>query len=78
MRPKRNVTITLDEHLLKKAKIRAVEADFSLSEWIANVLAEAITGEDALQKRRKQALKLLDNPHALGGKALTRNETHDR
>ena len=74
----RNITLRLDEAVLQRAKHKAVEADCSLSEWVAKLIAEQVSGTSDYAAARKRALKWLDTGFDLGGKPLTRDEAHER
>ena len=74
----KNITLRLDEAVLRQAKHRAVEADCSLSEWVAKLIAEEISGAGDYAAARARALKNLDKGFHLGGKPLTRDEAHER
>ena len=74
----KNVTLRLDEHLLIKAKHTAIEKGFSLSQWMANLLSQAVNKESDFERARKRALYHLKKGYRLGGKPLTREEIHDR
>ena len=76
----RNVTIRLDEALLKKCRHAAVEEDKSLSRWISDLIARAVSpeGREGYQQARKRALKRLEEGFALGGRPLSREDVHER
>ncbi|MFW6133622.1 MAG: DUF6364 family protein [Planctomycetota bacterium] len=74
----KNVTIRIDEELLRAAKHQAVEHDQSLSQWVAGLLAREVTRQDSLEQARQRALKRLEKGVHLGGKPLTREQMHER
>lgn len=59
-----NVTIKLDDALCREARHRAVDADLSLSGWIAQVIRERIGKEPARQHRPLRLLDLLGDEAA--------------
>ena len=74
----KNVTLRLDENLLIKARHAAIEKGFSLSQWMANLLNQAVNKDENLDRARKRAFYHLKKGYRLGGKPLTREEIHDR
>ena len=72
----RNVTIRLDEAVVKKCRHAAVDEDKSLSQWIADVLVKAVSTDDARREARERALRRLDEGFSLGGKPLSREEIY--
>jgi hypothetical protein len=77
-RPLRNVTVTLDETLLRQARVRAAAEDKSLSAFLAGLLREKLVMDGeyrrALDKFLRQKPIL-----STGGKPLPkRNDLHDR
>jgi hypothetical protein len=75
---KKNITLKVDERLLKLCRFEAVEADKSLSQWVADVLAERVRSLDEYEKAKSHAKMVLSRGSSLGGKPLTRDETHAR
>ena len=80
---KKNITLKLDEDILKLCKHQAVEANKSLSKWVADLLQKEI--QNSIQKERKEyekvkerALKKMAKGYNLGGKPLKREEIYDR
>ncbi len=74
----KNVTIKLDESLLKLCRYEAVENDQSLSQWITDVLKATINGKVHIKQIKNNALKRLEKGVDLKGKPLTREEIYDR
>ncbi len=74
----KNVTIRMDEELLRKIRHRAVDEDMSTSRWIVKVVSEAAGIERGEEAARQRALHRLNNGFHLGGRALTREEAHAR
>ena len=75
---KRNVTIKLDERLLKKSRHAAVEEDLSLSDWVAGLVAKALINREALSSVKRSAIELMEKGLDLGGKPLSRESLHER
>lgn len=74
----KNVTLSIEEGILRKLKHLAVEMDQSLSQWVTHVLEKIIVSQDDYQKAKKRALKRLEKGFYLGGKPLSRDEIYDR
>ncbi len=74
----KNVTLRLDEAIIRKARHAAVEQDQSLSEWIAGLITHAVSKEDRLLPARERALRRMKSGFHLGGSPLSREEAHER
>lgn len=72
----RNITIRLDEVIVKKCRHAAVEEDKSLSQWIADVLVKVVSAHDVRRAARERALKRLEEGFSLGGTPLSREEIY--
>ena len=73
-----NVTIRLDENMIKKCRHAAVEEDKSLSRWIADVLVKVVFDREAFAASQKRALARLEQGFRLGGRPLMRKRIHER
>jgi hypothetical protein len=74
----KNVTLRLDEAIIRKAKYAAVERDQSLSEWVAGLIAHATSKTERLSSTREKALRRMKRGFHLGGNPLSRGEAHER
>ena len=74
----KNITLKLDEGLITRVKHIAVDADTSVSAWVAGLIETALRDRDAYEASRKGALEDLENPLHLGGKPLNREDLHIR
>ena len=72
----KNVTIRLDEAIIKKCRHAAVEEDKSLSQWISDQLIDAVSAVDVSRAARKRAMRRLEEGFSLGGTPLTREEIY--
>ncbi len=77
-----NLTISVDEEVLKRARIRALEENSSVNAVLARYLEE-YARTDELRRRREEALKslleLADRCQVgRGDKTWTRDELHER
>lgn len=75
---KKNLTIKISESLAKRCHHAAIDDDKSLSQWVADLMAEAIVKREALNVAKKKGLKALESGLSLGGKPLSREEAHER
>lgn len=76
---KRNITLSLEEDLLKKAKLVAAKKDMSVSGLLTEQLSRVIMEEDQYEASRRKAFTRLKKGLHLGGRILaTREELHER
>ncbi len=74
-----NVTVTLDEDTLAKARVKAAEKNESLSHYVGEMLREHLKKRDEYEVAMRAALA--QKPLDLKGSAeryLTREEVNDR
>jgi predicted HAD superfamily phosphohydrolase YqeG len=79
----KNVTLRLDENILKLCKFKAVEENKSLSKWLADLMQKEagvflLSESKEYKKAKEKALKLLSKGYNLGGKPLKREEIYER
>lgn len=76
---KQNLTVSLPQQTIRKAKILAAQRGSSISSLLAEQI-EILVGEDeAYERARRQAAALLDQGFHLGGVIpATRDEWHER
>ncbi len=75
----KNITIRMDEQLLKDVKHIAVEHDMSVSAWITHLVEKAATRDRfTYEEAKSRALKAMEEAPAYGGKMPTRDEMHER
>ena len=76
---KQNVTVSLTQETIRKAKILAARRGSSISGLLAEQI-ELLVGEDeAYERGRRQALALMDKGFHMGGMIrATRDEWHER
>jgi plasmid stability protein len=73
-----NLTIAIDDDLLRRARIRALEAGTSVNALLRDYL-ESYAGSDAMAKRRAIAATAdALNYRSTGGHNWTRDDLHDR
>lgn len=75
----KNVTITLDEEVARWARIRAAEAETSVSRLVGEMLRELMASEACYRSAREQFFSVEPRPLRKSRKSLpTRDELHDR
>ena len=72
-----NLTIRIDdEELVQRAKVLAAERGTSLSALVRQYLSELVGRDQAYEKARKQAMRVLRQGLHLGGRPLPRDEVY--
>jgi len=74
----KNITLRLDEAVLRRARHAAVEQDKSLSEWVADLVAWVTSEKERKRRARTSALHRMRKGLHLGGTPLSREESHGR
>jgi hypothetical protein len=74
----RNVTLRLDDAVLRKARHIAVEHDQSLSQWVSSLICRTVSQDETFKSARRRALRRLGKGYRLGGRPLSRQEIHER
>lgn len=75
---KQNITIALEQDLLRKARILAAERGTSVSRLLADELARLVTQTERYERAKVQALNDLDRGLYLGGNPASRETLHER
>jgi hypothetical protein len=76
---KQNITLSIEKHLIRKAKILAARKGTSISKLLSQELARLLIEEALYENARKRAVARLKKGYHLGGKILaTREELHGR
>ena len=75
---KANITVAIEPGLLKKARAVAARRGQSVSALLADELRDLVDEDGRYTSARKRALSLFQNPLALGGVPLRREELHER
>ncbi len=76
---KNNVTLRIEEELIREAKILAARRGTSLSRLMAEELQQLVQRDQAYEKAMKLALRDMDKAPALGFQGTaTRDELHER
>ena len=76
---KQNLTVSLEQQTVRKAKILAAKRGTSISGLLARQIEELVGEEDAYERAERQALALLEKGFRLGGVIqASRDELHER
>lgn len=75
---KQNITLSLDANLIRAAKVRAAQRNTSISRLLAEELEAQIRRDQAWERARRAALKLMGEGLPLGGQPATREDLHER
>ena len=76
---KRNITLSLDGDLIRKAKIISARRAVSVSQLLSDEVTRIIEEDEGYEENRKLALSLLETGYHFGGTiTVTRDELHER
>jgi predicted transcriptional regulator len=75
----RNITLTLDDDLIHRARVLAARRNRSISALLREELSRLVTENEAYESAKRAALERLARGNHLGGGPLpSRAELHDR
>lgn len=75
----KNVTISLDEDLARRARVEAAKRDISLSKYVAELLRERLCRDEEYEAARKSYLSKGTYPIGQPGEPVPgRDEIYDR
>jgi predicted transcriptional regulator len=75
----RNITLTLDDDLIRKARVLAARRNRSVSALLREELSRLVGEDEAYEKAKQAALARLERgTHLGGGRLPSRDELHDR
>jgi hypothetical protein len=74
----KNITLKFDDAVLDRVRHVAVDEHMSVSAWAQLIIKREIESKDLYEQDRKAALMVLKDGLPLGGKPLTREESHAR
>ena len=76
---KQNLTVSLPQQTIRKAKILAARRGSSISGLLAEQIEHLVGEDETYERARLQALALMEKGFHMGGKILaTRDEWHER
>ena len=76
--PRTNLTLQLDEDVIRRARVVAAKRGTSVSALTAQTLLEIVRSDERYEESRRRAESLLVSARARGGRRWTRDELHDR
>jgi hypothetical protein len=75
----RNITLSLDDEILREAKILAAQQGLSVSALLRRELSRLVEEQRGFVKARESAVRRLSHGVSLGGGPLpSRDDLHDR
>jgi hypothetical protein len=74
----KNITLRMDEQLLKDVKHIAVEEDMSVSAWIIKAVKKAAIKDVRYDEAKAFIMKAMEDAPDYGGQTFTRDELHER
>lgn len=74
----KNITLRMDEQLLKDVKHIAVEKDMSVSAWINQLIEKEAKKDVRYEEAKAFIMKAMEEAPAYGGETFTRDELHER
>jgi plasmid stability protein len=75
----KNITVSVDDELYRRARMRAAELDTSVSAVVRRFLTEFASGETEFERRKRLQDETLASISAFrASDRLTRNEVHRR
>lgn len=73
----KNITLKLDDAVLRECRQQALKEDKSVSQWVAEMIIANITRRSSFKQGKASALKML-RAYPLKGTKLSRDELHER
>jgi len=73
-----NITLRMDEALLRSLRHVAVDHNLSVSAWITQVLKKNADQQQSLQQQKKNVWSVTEKTFHLSGNAFDRNACYDR
>lgn len=74
----KNITLRIEEAILRKAKQAALQHDQSLSKWVAGLIVQIVSAQDIFHAAKQRALKRLEIGLHLSGSPMSRDQLHER
>ncbi len=76
---KQNITLSLDKGILRKAKVLAARRETSISGLLSQQIETLVGQEEAYERARRDAMRLLEKGFHLGGAGVVSREAlHER
>ena len=75
---KTNLTVQLDQEVVRQARIVAARRGTSVSQLVARELTDLVEEDARYEDARRRAAQLLETAVPRGGRSWTRDELHER
>ena len=75
---RRNLTLQLDEDVIRRAKVVAAKRGTSVSGLVARELEDLVAEDDRYEESWRRAREVMSSSVARGGRSWRRDEIHDR
>lgn len=75
---KRNLTVQLDENVIRRAKVLAAKRGTSVSGLVAAELDRLVAEDERYEEAWRRARTAMDEAAGRGGRRWSRDELHDR
>lgn len=75
---RQNITIAVEQELLRKARVLAAERGTSVSKLLSDELERLVSETDRYKRAKVEALADLDRGLRLGGRFASRDALHER
>jgi hypothetical protein len=75
---KRNLTVQLDEDVIRRAKVVAAKRGTSVSTLVARELEDLVADDLRHEESWRRAKELMEGSAPRGGRSWRRDELHDR
>jgi hypothetical protein len=75
---KRNLTVQLEEEVIRQARIMAAKRGTSVSGLVAHELEELVAQDARYEEARRRAEEIMAEAAPRGGRTWRRDELHDR
>jgi hypothetical protein len=75
---RRNLTLQLDEEVIRRAKMLAAKRGTSVSGLVARELEELVAQDARYEEARRRAQEIMAGSTPRGGRAWRRDDLHDR
>ncbi len=75
---KTNLTVHLEEEVIRRARVVAAKRGTSVSQLVARELTDLVEEDARYEEARHRAARLLEAAVPRGGRSWTRDELHER
>ena len=76
--PLKNITLKIDENILRQCRFAAIKENKSLSKWVADSICQTVSKKRQYNTARERALKRLNKGLNLKRLPLKRDDIYER